>query len=590
MTSDEIYDFEPDAVIVTHEYTPKLTKFLTIGVVWSPLAFFSKDPARIRNILSYDGYLVATQSLRDFIDDLLSSHGKEAPVSSFDFLPTAMSERSQVPLRLNPTIFYAGVHWDGGHHDDLFSELYGRLPLSVYGNPTKWGFVGEDYKGTIPFDGRSVVDEIARCGVALSLHSTAHRTESIPSMRLFEAASAGAIIISDSIDFAKQEFGDSLLYIDSSLGASAGAKQISAHMAWIRSNPEAARSLAASANAIFRRRFSLEAQLKLLPDFVESVRNSMMQSDEGIHGLVEVIVRLGSRPTEMVRRALLSIASQSYPRIALVLVCYRSVHGLEDLLDEFDGRFERITRVDVPDNGLRSTALWAGLKAAKADYVCNLDDDDTIHPTHIASQVSSLVRHPDAQLVYSGVIECQEEPGHWFDEINFTGDIGRPIEESRRLRFLEPFSRDRMLQFDNFIQSNCWMVRRGALTDDILVDPETRVAEDILLYLLLMKNGDFVPTWRVTADWNWRSASRDNSMFASEQWADIGLVIARLEQAGIKLPSLPAENQDLPTRVAQPRLTQTLKRIVRKPSILLGPLAPHWRRQKARWRGDRSQR
>lgn len=603
VTSDEIYEFEPDAVIVTHEYTPKLTKFPTLGVIWSPVEFFGNDPVRVRNILSYDGYLVATESLRDYLKSILSEHGKLAPISDFNFFPTALRNSHVESSAQEISVFYAGVHWDGKRHDSLFHELDGKIPMAIYGDPRKWEFAGSNYRGTIPFDGRSITTEISRCGVALSLHAPAHRVEAIPSMRLFEAASAGVVIISDRIEFAKSEFGENLLYVDANADAATVAKQIVEHVDWVRTHPEEAAELARQTRDIFLERFTLEDQLGRIPAFLESVRRSMSHTDEPARGLVEIIVRVGSRPVSMVRRAILSIVAQSYPRIGLIIVSFRNLPGLDELISEFEARFERVRIVEVPDSGFRSTALWAGLQAAKGDFLCNLDDDDAVHPTHLASQVQCLVSSkPGTILVYSGVVEVQEEPGHWFDQINFNGNIEKVIEERRRLRFLEPFCRDRMLRFDNFIQSNAWMIKREALTEDILKDPETTVAEDVLFYLLLMGRGEFVPTWRATADWNWRSTSQDNSMFYTELWMnDMGRVVARLNEVGIH-PVLPwhqkkeaessfrGRSQDHQPWNENKETGSTkisLKRILRKPSLLLGPLAPYWRRFRTRMRKQR---
>lgn len=108
-TSDDILSCALDMVLATHEFTPKLTQYPTFGVIWSPLEYFSNDPLRIRNILSYDGCLVATQPLRKWTQALFDGHGKRAPVSGFDFLPTALS-RAGAPAPSEPVLFYAGVH------------------------------------------------------------------------------------------------------------------------------------------------------------------------------------------------------------------------------------------------------------------------------------------------------------------------------------------------------------------------------------------------------------------------------------------------------------------------------------------------
>src|SRR5262245_34382122 len=165
-------------------------------MIWSPVKFFGCDTERKRNILSYDGYLVATPSLRSYLADLLRSRGKRAPVSDFDFVPSALGTTcSEERERHSDSLFYAGVHWDGNRHGDLFAELRGHIPMRIHGDPAQWG-KEPDFAGSLPFDGRSIVEAINRCGIALSLQTPDHRAEGIPSMRLFEAAAAGAVIIS----------------------------------------------------------------------------------------------------------------------------------------------------------------------------------------------------------------------------------------------------------------------------------------------------------------------------------------------------------------------------------------------------------
>ncbi|MBR1232029.1 glycosyltransferase [Bradyrhizobium sp. AUGA SZCCT0182] len=531
VTSDEIRAAAPDIVLVTHEFSPKLTPYPTVGLIWSPTAFFGPDPDRVRNILSYDGYLVANSSLRAYLTDLLRVHGKDAPIGRFDFLPSALAttcEPDKSSTRNARSLFYAGVHWDGHRHGDLFAALKGRIPMRIHGDPMRWQHAGKDFAGPLPFDGESVVDAIRECGIGLALHGKAHRAENIPSMRLFEATAAGAVVISDRLEFAIKEFGDALLYVDVDQSADVASQQIADHVSWINGNPELARSMADRGHAIFNERFALERILVQLPAFLEEVRKSMglcFQFEDG----VDIIIRVGSRPLSMIERAIESVAAQTHRHICLIVVAFRPIDGLTDLLDRHKERFTAIKIVEAPDNGVRSTPLWMGLRAASAIFVGNLDDDDVIHPNHVASLVRTL-RHPRAKrapLAYAGTIQVQEDDGHWYDQINFRGDRGQTIEERRQLRFLEPFDARKMLQFENFIQSNAWLARRAALTSDILLDPELIVAEDVYLYLTIMLKGPFVASWRPTAEWNWRSTMRDNVMFSPELW---GHVWERLHQ------------------------------------------------------------
>lgn len=572
VTSDDINSIAPDVVLVTHEFSPKLTQYPTLGLIWSPVAFFGPDPDRVRNILSYDGYLVANDSLRTYLADLLRKHGKEAPISQFDFLPSALltQHTHQEPKPDSPrNLFYAGVHWDGDRHGDLFAALRGRIPMRIHGNPRRWQAAGEDFGGPLPFDGKSVVKAIRDCGIALALHGSAHRAENIPSMRLFEATAAGAVVISDRLDFAVKEFGDSLLYVDVDQSAVTVSRQIIDHVSWINSNSALAERMAMRSHSIFNERFALEKLLSRLPEFLDETRRSMglISSSEDA---VDIIIRVGSRPLSMIERAVASVAAQTHRQINLIIVAFRAVDGLADLLSRYKDRFSSIKVISAPDNGVRSTPLWMGLRAASSAFVGNLDDDDVIYPNHIASLLNAFHKQAvKTPLIYGGVIQVQEDDGHWFDQDNFRGDRNEIIKERRRLRFLEVFDRKR-LWFDNYIQSNAWLARRSALTPEVLRDPELVVAEDVCLYCTLALQGSFANSWSPTAEWNWRSSARDNVMFSSELWGKVsGRLRQRMIQAGMVFEDDISSVNFPERRITRAAATvRAIKKIIRQPAML----------------------
>ena len=597
VTSDDILACAPDMVLATHEFTPKLTRFPTLGVIWSPLEYFATDPARIRNILSYDGCLVATEGLREWTRGLFEQYASHTPISPFDFLPTAIA-RPGTEFPSAPRLFYAGVHWDGARHGDLFKELEGRCPMRIFGKPERWEGCA-DYAGTLPFDGTALGAAIAECGIALAIHTNAHRAGDTPSMRLFEAAAAGAVIIADRIPFALRSFDDAVLWIETDRPTADVAAQIVRHVKWVRANPVAAADMARRAYAIFCAQFDLREQMARLPDFLRDVGAAQAASPPGIAGrrpLVEVILRVGSRPVERVCRAIESLVAQTYPDIGLIVVKFRDVPGLDAVLARHAPRVTHVRVVEVPDNGLRSGALWAGLQSTQGDYLGNLDDDDAVHPTHIAGLVRALQAAPaQVPLVYSGTIEVQEEDGHWFDQPNFRGDLDAVIPERRRLRFMDSFSAEGMRAFRNVVSSNSWLLRRSALIPDILVDPKVRVVEDVFLYLMLMRRGPLQLVPAATAEWFWRSSSQDNSMFADSVWIeDFETVKDRLRVLGALPPDLsgwpvrrrlPSPASEPEPVAPQPQKWGPVHRVLRRPSLLLGPLAPAWRRLRNRLRG-----
>jgi len=81
----------------------------------------------------------------------------------------------------------------------------------------------------------------------------------------FEATAAGAVVISDRLDFAVKEFGDSLLYVDVDQSADTVSRQIIDHVSWINSSPALAERMAMRSHTIFNERFDLEKLLSRLP-------------------------------------------------------------------------------------------------------------------------------------------------------------------------------------------------------------------------------------------------------------------------------------------------------------------------------------
>ena len=165
--------------------------------------------------------------------------------------------------------------------------------------------------------------------------------------------------------------------------------------------------------------------------------------------------------------------------------------------------------------------MWAGLRAVRTELFCMLDDDDEWLPSHLSDLVSLLHDNPEVPFVYSGVIRQEEDGVFLNDHGRFAGEIGADIPERRALQFFDDYNLDRLLRFDNYIQSNTWLARMEILTPAVLEDPELEVAEDMYFYLLLASRHQFFFSGTVSAIWNWRSKSADNSMLAISQdrWA-----------------------------------------------------------------------
>jgi phosphoglycerol transferase len=561
VTSDDINRCNPDCVLITHEVSPKLTEFPTIGLNWSPPEFFAHDPWRRKAVLSLDGHLCGSRQIAEWIDDFCTGHGKRAVIHDGLVLPSTPDAGPAGSLSSDPAIMYAGIHWDGSRHGDVFRGLEGHVPMRLYGPPAAWGG-HQEYRGALPFDGTSVIEAIREAGIALCLHKHAHRKANCPSARLFEAAAAGALIITDDFEFPRSWFRNSVLYVDAEQPADKVVRQIVSYVEWSRLNPVAASRLAKRSNELFRGNLALERMLQSLPEFVDQVRQrrSMMVvagTKEKPLPVVEYIIRIGSRPAETVRRALASLAAQTYREIAILLVQFCPVPDLDAMLGEFQSRFCWIRRIVVSNNGNRSTAWWAGLKAITADFFGVLDDDDTLFSNHVALLMDRLKNGPEYGLAYSGLIKQEDEPGHYVNAPHFNGPAGKVIEERREVFALSEEDFSNFLPGNNVIGQNAWICRRHLLDHGVLADPSIEWAEDVYFLGLMAGRTKFSFTAAATAVWHWRSTTRDNWTFRqSKQTTEVSSARWQERLQGVPLP---AHN-----RVPAPSISYDVSEVVAK--------------------------
>jgi hypothetical protein len=228
-------------------------------ILFDPVHHFFNMGRLKKEYLDYAGYLTTYSNT----DLLLKDVKYQNRVYHKRWYPSVQYRPYQT---VNPTrLFYFIGHW-GNRRDDikyqkLQHELAKRDYTNLYGKPAFGITYGPAFKGPIEFDGESVINLISELGVSLILHSETHRNNKIPSGRIFEAAAASAVIISDLNPFIIEHFGDSVLYIDQDLSGEEMFEQIDAFMIWIQTHPEEALLMAQRAHQIFEENFLLESQL-----------------------------------------------------------------------------------------------------------------------------------------------------------------------------------------------------------------------------------------------------------------------------------------------------------------------------------------
>ncbi|MGO9005634.1 MAG: DUF7024 domain-containing protein [Beijerinckiaceae bacterium] len=515
MCSDEIVAFAPDLVLVTHEFVPKMTDHFTAGALWSPTRFYKNDEDRLKSIRSWDLIVPINDATRQFGRDIHFPLRDGQVVSPVNLYPSSPVIDIGVPDPANLSLAYVGVHWDQGRHKDLFLALKQRVDLNVYGPAAAWDFIKGCYRGPIPFDGKSLAATLNRHGAVLAIHKTAHRLEGTPSMRVFEGAAAKCLVITDPLEPIVRTFGDSLVYVDMLRGPSVVAIQIAKALAQDRANPDEFRDRIGRMHSAFAASASLEQNLrKLVADVGPRIADYRkivphVSSDP----CISAIMRVGSRPIDMIDRAVSSLRRQTYRHFGLLFVRFAEIDGFDAYVDQLraEKAFEFI-RVIQAKPGYRSTALCEGLRAVETSHFAILDDDDELFCNHYERAVKVMRQFPEMDIVYSGGIKCEEDGLYLNQAGRFAGDLDKEIKETRELKFFDDFNLDRLLRLDNYILPGSLVGKSSLLRPHVLEDPCLEVEEDVYFLLMLASFAKFTFSGSVSMKWNWRSLARNNSM------------------------------------------------------------------------------
>lgn len=198
--------------------------------------------------------------------------------------------------------------------------------------------------------------------------------------------------------------------------------------------------------------------------------------------LVSVVIRSIDRVT--LAEALASVATQSYSPIEIVVVNAKG--GEHTALPGICGHHPlRLANSSGPAL-TRSAAANYGLDNVKGGLVMFLDDDDFIHPEHIAKLAAILEGSQQLIASYSGVY-CVDAEGYRLDQV-----FGKPYDKTR-------------LMSGNFIPIHSVVFRWTLSTRHCRFDETLEVYEDWDFWLQLAECGDFQFHPELTAAYRLRS-------------------------------------------------------------------------------------
>lgn len=507
--SMEVAAHAPDFVLAADSIQPKLNNVPHYAIIHASRDLYLTHCAHYNNILTCDGYLTISDSLARFIRDLTFATGRPQQAGFYFNTCQRLDIRAELRTLIASNglkITYCGTNCDT-HRAALIALLARHEGVEVFGPDQSWtGLDRKAYGGVLPFDGVSVQKKYAENGIGLCLLSDEQYRDNVISNRVFEVTSVGAIAICPDIPWLRSHFGDSLYYIDQSLPHSYLVRQILLRREAIYRDPAAAADKARRAREIFERHFAAEVLLGNAVAYhhrVSAQRKATLALGAEQAPPISVIVRCGSRPLAVVRRAVESIASQSYGRFNVILVRHSAL-DLSPLTSLASPNIESIRIIDA-SAGKRSTSLWAGLAAVKGDYFSVLDDDDWYFSNHFETLFHPIASPPPNRFfAYSGVITSQPDPS----------PIPGGGSDNRHLTHFGITATNDLFAISGAFTSNCFVASTNLLHPALLEDPQLVTAEDSYLILSLLAQVD--PKFSHAATTVYERGRADQSDFARD--------------------------------------------------------------------------
>ncbi|WP_226505260.1 glycosyltransferase family 1 protein [Pseudomonas sp. MWU16-30317] len=420
-----------DFVIHLHYDTPKLYDAFSFVALWNPLKFYHEWGYQrcSRNLTTHDDFISCSSSAAD-------DHVSRMIRGSTTHLPARYKLYHSTPgIVHGPSLgdgklFYAGINWEAivSSRQSRQQEVLKRLDptglLKIYG-PTIFQGVRvwegyQSYMREIPFDGFSMIDEIATAGAALVLSSQAHRDSELMSNRLFETIAAGTLVICDENPFARRFFGDSLLYIDSRSSMEQIYCDITAHLRWIEDNPQQALEKITKAQCIFNEQYTLIGSLSDLYSGLTERKSQLakrhLPSPEQMHVTLNLLLLEFS--TEALERQVQSASLQDYSNVTTTLVI--DSHDAERFRSEIEARIARapieirLREVDTYKYGIhpeikarrRLGEILSELVAesVNADGLIFVAPNEELLSNHVSTLAGALLNDPAVNCAATAVI------------------------------------------------------------------------------------------------------------------------------------------------------------------------------------------
>ena len=284
-----------DFVLHLHYCSGKAENVFSFVPLWNPIDFFHKWGYRTSadTFLTNDDFLRSTSEEAELHLKRLTKDSTYHLPPYFSLFPAPnQTYRKEDPLKIaKRRLMYCGINWERldskkGRFSKLLKKLDDDDLVGIYGPEIFHGirpWAGyKNYKGSIPFDGVSMIDTISKSGIGLVISSDSHFKDEVVSNRLFETIAAGAVIISDCNPGVQKLLGESCLYIDTS-DLDIAYRQIKDHLSWIDKNPELASQMILKNQKLFDLKFSANSALSLIYSGLDRRKEEIYRFRQPIH-------------------------------------------------------------------------------------------------------------------------------------------------------------------------------------------------------------------------------------------------------------------------------------------------------------------
>jgi hypothetical protein len=387
----KVTENDVDFVISLHYETPKSYDCFSWAALWNPIDFYVEWGVSpyLDNQFSHDGYLMCgSAAVRRLAETELGNRFAASP--KVDVNHTLSGPIYPPRLRTDRRVAYCGINWERlsnkpGRFGGVLGALDKRGVLDIYGPSevrgiTVWeGFAG--YKHSAPFDGVSLIGDLAESGAVLAFSSPAHVRSAVMSNRLFEAAAAGALVFVDDNPFFDNHFEKEVIRLEMKGSGEDQATEVRKYLDYFNRNPEEALERCNLLQSKFLEKYSLHHQILDIYFAFGEWKQKQQVAATLIQGQLEFILLMLQDDQPFPGDLVGDIAEQDYTEVSLTIVKPGNAQADERLLNALPAANIKVVHPDMGKENARNNAgmiIADAIENSSADYFCVLLGNERI--------------------------------------------------------------------------------------------------------------------------------------------------------------------------------------------------------------------